>query len=238
VQTNTPVFKAQGLTKHYGRLTALNGFDLVVNKGNFVAIFGANGAGKTTFLKIAAMLMAPSGGTFYINGTPIKEADNNARKLIGFIAHATYQYHNLTAWENLKFFGGMYDIPDLDDRINIQLEAVGLSKRGDDLVGGFSRGMQQRLSIARAFLHDPSILLLDEPYTGLDKNASDMLNNLLISFNNSERAGIMTTHNLDQGYDIATHVAILHRGKIMFFSETKNISKEEFSKTYSKIVNK
>lgn len=236
MQTNIPVFQAQKLTKQYGRLTALNGIDLVVNKGDFITIFGANGAGKTTFLKIAAMLMAPSDGTLLFNGKLIKEADNNARKLIGFIAHDTYQYHNLTARENLRFYGGMYDIRDLDKQINIRLEAVGLLKRGDDLVGGFSRGMKQRLSIARAFLHNPSILLLDEPYTGLDKNASEMLNSLLSSFNNSERAGIMTTHNLDQGYDIATHVAILHRGKIMYFNKTKNISKNDFSKTYSEIV--
>lgn len=236
MQKDIPVFKAQGLIKRFGRLTALNGIDLEVHRGDFVALFGANGAGKTTFLKIASMLMSLSEGELFFNGKPIKDSDDKARNMIGFIAHSTFHYNNLTARENLRFYGGMYDIQDIEEKITKQLESVGLLHRADDLAGGFSRGMLQRLSIARAFLHDPSILLLDEPYTGLDKSASEMLNGLLSSYNTADRAGIMTTHNLDQGYDIATHVGILHKGKIQYFARTSDISKEEFSNKYSEIV--
>ncbi|MFC1553789.1 heme ABC exporter ATP-binding protein CcmA [candidate division KSB1 bacterium] len=236
MNNTTQVFEAKELVKRYGRLSALKGINLTVNKGDFVSIFGPNGAGKTTFLKIGAMLMSPTSGDLLFNGVNIRKVGDQARKEIGYIAHNTFLYNNLTAEENLRFFGKMYSLPDLDDLIEDKLNAVGLSDRKNDIVSGFSRGMQQRLTIARAFLHDPSILLLDEPYTGLDKSASEILNGLLRLFNNTEKAGLMTTHNLDQGYDLATHLVILHKGKIQFSALKKDISKIEFSEKYSEIV--
>jgi heme exporter protein A len=236
VQNSRPVVEARELYKKFGRFTALNNINFTVNKGDFVTIFGPNGAGKTTFLNIAAMVMAPSEGTLLYDGQPANTIDCAARKNIGFISHSTYLYHNLTARENLRFYGKLYGINGLESRIDHQLDAVGLSDRADDESGKFSRGMQQRLTIARAFLHDPAIVLLDEPYTGLDKNASEMLNNVIMTYNSPERAGIMTTHNIEQGYDIATHVAIIRRGKLRYFAATKDISRSEMSTIYSAIV--
>ncbi len=236
MQTSRPVFEARELYKRFGRFTALNNINITVNKGDFVTILGPNGAGKTTFLKIAAMVMAPSKGTLYYDGRPRNKIDSAVRKSIGFISHSTYLYHNLTARENLRFYGKLYGINGLEDRIDRQLDTVGLSDRADDEAGKFSRGMQQRLTIARAFLHDPAIVLLDEPYTGLDKNASEMLNNVIATYNSPERAGIMTTHNIEQGYEIATHMAIIRRGELRYFASTKDISSSEVSSVYSAIV--
>ncbi len=236
MQTSIPVLKAQSLIKRFGRFSALKDFNLTINKGDFVTILGPNGAGKTTFLKIAAMVMAPSEGTLFYNDQPVNKVDDAIRKQIGFISHHTYLYHNLTARENLMFFGKLYNVPDLMSRIDVQLEIVGLSERADDEVGKFSRGMQQRLTIGRAFLHNPSLVLLDEPYTGLDKNASEILNAMIQAYSSPERAGIMTTHNIEQGYDIATHVAIIRKGELKYFSSTYEISKQELSDRYSEIV--
>ena len=207
-----------------------------VHEGDFIVIFGPNGAGKTTFLKIAAMLTAPTEGSLFFRGKNIRDAGSNPRSELGFITHSTFLYQNLTARENLRFYGRMYNLKNLDEQINAKLEAVGLLSRADDMVRGFSHGMQRRLTITRALLHNPFILLLDEPYTGLDRGASEILNNLLRSFNAAGRAGLITAHNLDQGYDIATHVAVLHKGQIQFLTNTNNITKEEFSEKYSEII--
>ena len=236
MQTSNPVLRAQSLIKRFGRFSALKDLNLTINKGDFVTILGPNGAGKTTFLKIAAMVMVPSEGTLFYNDQPVNKVNDAIRKQIGFISHDTYLYHNLTARENLMFFGKLYDVPDLMSRIDKQLEIVGLSERADDEVGKFSRGMQQRLTIARAFLHDPSLVLLDEPYTGLDKNASEILNAMIQAYSSAERAGIMTTHNIEQGYAIATHVAIIRKGELKYFSAAHEISKQELSDRYSEIV--
>ena len=130
----------------------------------------------------------------------------------------------------------MYGIDNLDMRVNESLDAVGLSRRADDVIAGYSRGMQQRLTIARAFLHKPTLLLLDEPYTGLDTYASEILNRLLISFKTPGCAGILTTHNIDQGFDIATHVIILHRSRIHYYSPTGEIAKDDFKRKYLEVV--
>ncbi len=230
------VFEAKNIVKRFGRSTALRGINLQVAEGDFISIFGANGVGKTTFLKISAKLLSPSEGEIFFKGKNINEAGNAARKEIGFIAHDTFLYRSLTARENLRFYGRMYQTPELDSVIDSTLKSVGLYERGDDLITGFSRGMQQRLTIARAFLHNPTILLLDEPYTGLDRAASEILNGLIKSFYSSKNAGIMTTHNLDQGYDIASHVVVMNKGKVEFISATKDISKKDFGEIYMKIV--
>jgi len=236
VQSSQFLFEARKITKRFGHFSALYSIDMQLRAGDFVTIFGANGAGKTTFLKIAATLMHPTEGTIYFHGKSIRDNGLSARSQIGYIAHNTFLYKNLTARENLRFYGKMYSCDGLDQLIEEKLDSVGLLKRADDPVRSFSRGMQQRLTIARAFLHNPSILLLDEPYTGLDAAASEILNHLLTGLNTEKCAWIMTTHNIDQGFDIATHVAILHKGRLKFFQSTGRIPKEEFKTKYLEIV--
>lgn len=240
MEPDKTVFEAKNIVKRFGRTTVLKGINLKINAGDFITLFGANGAGKTTFLRISSMLLSSTEGEIFYKNKNIKEAGNEARKNIGFIAHNTFLYNNLSARENLRFYGKMFNMDNhetkLENIIEGKLKAVGLFERADDLVHGFSRGMMQRLTIARAFLHDPAVMFFDEPYTGLDRGASEILNNLIRSFYGSNNAGIMTTHNLEQGYDIATHVAIMNKGKIEFMAPTTEISKIDFAGKYMELV--
>lgn len=208
--------QSEDIRKTFGHFTALNGITLNVNCGEFLALFGRNGAGKTTFLKVAATLMRPTNGKLRVGGVDIREEPEAARRQIGFLSHNTYLYRDLNAVENLRFFARLYQVADADARIAQLLDRVGLKRRVRDPVRSFSRGLNQRLGIARVMLHDPSLILLDEPYTGLDANAVDMLNTMLDDAVRAGKTIILTTHDLEQGLRSATRVAIIDRGKIVF----------------------
>ena len=193
-----------------------------IKRGEFLALFGRNGAGKTTFLKIAATLVRHTSGKLRIEGIDIREEPENARRHIGFLSHNTYLYRDLTPVENLRFFARLYGVTDSDERIQSLLDRVGLRHRASDPVRAFSRGLHQRLGIARVMLHDPSVILLDEPYTGLDANAVEILNQILDQAAASGRTIILTTHDLEQGLRGATRAAIIDRGKIVFEGNSKD----------------
>ena len=152
------------------------------------------------------------------------------------IAHQTFLYDNLTAAENLRFYGRLYDVADLAERIERSLVEVGLEQRRNDRVRTFSRGMQQRLSIARAMLHEPAILLLDEPYTGLDQHASEMLSEWLKRLRSSDRTTLMVTHDLERGIDMADAVAVLANGRLIYEEARQNIVAGTFRQTYYALV--
>ncbi|HLB28407.1 MAG TPA: ABC transporter ATP-binding protein, partial [Dehalococcoidales bacterium] len=167
--------KAEGLTKAFGSRLTLRGIDLQINPGESAVIFGPNGAGKTTLLKVLATIMNPSSGKVFIDGLDAKARAEEARRRIGIVTHHTFLYGNLTAYENLDFYGRLYDVPARQERIKELVEMVGMTARLHHRVATFSRGMQQRISIARSLLHRPSIMLLDEAETGLDRQATAML---------------------------------------------------------------
>ena len=175
------IVSIKSLSKAFGSHRVLKNIDLDIKKGKFITIFGPNGAGKTTLMKIMSTLVEPSGGSIVIDGFNVKDDPVEIRKRIGSISHETYLYGELTAEENLRFFGRMYgmDKNHLDARVDELIEQVGLEYRSNNRVGTFSRGMKQRLSIARALIHKPSILFLDEPYTGLDQHASSTFESVL-----------------------------------------------------------
>src|SRR5204862_6999530 len=206
---------------------ALSGVTLGVKRGEFVAFFGRNGAGKTTFLKVAATLMRPTHGGLRIEGIDIRKDPEEARRRMGFLSHNTFVYRDLSALENLKFFCRLYGVEDSDDRLLGILDRVGLRKRAGDPVRAFSRGLQQRVGIARAMLHDPSLILLDEPYTGLDANASATLNELLDSAVASGKTVILTTHDVDQGLRGATRAVIVDRGTVVHDSKASDPAARE-----------
>jgi heme exporter protein A len=220
------------LTKSFGNFKALRGINLKLEKGQFLTIFGPNGAGKTTLIKILSTLMKPTSGVIKIAGLDPREDGESVRKQIGVISHSTYLYPNLTAYENLKFYGKMYDLQNLTATIERVLEDVGLKDRMHDLVRTYSRGMQQRLSIARAILHDPAVMFLDEPYTGLDLHAAEMLRDLLQTIHTRERTVIMTTHSISQGLEVSDMVGILVRGKLVYLEPIWKIDTQDFGKTY------
>lgn len=224
------------MTKAFGHHHALRQISFEVRRGEFLTIFGPNGAGKTTLIRILSTMTPPSGGDVSIDGFSLADDANKIRNRLGVIAHQTYLYETLTAAENLRFYGRLYDLPDLNNRIEKLLAEVGLRARQNDLVRTFSRGMQQRLSIARALLHDPSLLLLDEPYTGLDQHASEMLSGWLARLRDNARTILMVTHDLERGLDLADRVAILVKGKIVFSKASSDIDKSKFQKTYYEFV--
>jgi heme exporter protein A len=179
-----------------------------------VGLLGPNGAGKTTFLRILASLARPSMGSVDIAGYSLPNQAAAVRARLGVVSHLPLLYNDLTAEENLIFYARMYGIPKYDVRITEVLEMVGLEARRHDLVRTFSRGMQQRLAIGRAVLHDPDVMLFDEPYTGLDQDASSMLDGVLQTVAGQGRTVVMTSHDLARAEDLATRFDILSRGVI------------------------
>jgi heme exporter protein A len=214
------------LVKRFGLKTVLRGLDFEVQPGEFVALLGPNGAGKTTFLRILASLSRPSLGQVSIAGYQLPNQAAQVRARLGVVSHLPLLYGDLTAEENLRFYARMYNIPNIEVRITEVLEMVGLDARRRDLVRTFSRGMQQRLAIGRAVLHDPDVVLFDEPYTGLDQDASSMLDDVLKTVAAKGRTVVMTSHDLARAEDLATRFDILSRGVI-----SASASHEELKKT-------
>ena len=213
------------LVKRFGLKTVLRGVDFEVQPGEFVALLGPNGAGKTTFLRILASLSRPSLGEVKVAGYRLPNEAAAVRARLGVVSHLPLLYGDLTAEENLRFYGRMYNIGNLEARLTEVLEMVGLETRRRDLVRTFSRGMQQRLAIGRAVLHDPDVMLFDEPYTGLDQDASSMLDEVLKTVAAAGRTVVMTSHDLARAEDLATRFDILSRG-VISATATKNDLKQ------------
>jgi heme exporter protein A len=208
------MIEVNGLVKAFGLKAVLRGLDFQVDEGEFVALLGPNGAGKTTFIRILACLSRPSGGEVLIDGLHLPDEAGAVRRRLGVVAHQSLLYGDLTAEENLRFFARMYGLDGVGTRITDVLKIVGLTLARRELVRTFSRGMQQRLSIARALLHDPSLLLFDEPFTGLDQDASAMLDRLLSEIASQGRTVVMTSHDLERSARLASRIDILSKGKI------------------------
>lgn len=208
------MIEVRSLVKRFGPKTVLRGLNFSVAQGEFVALLGPNGAGKTTFLRILSSLSRQSLGEVKIAGYALPHQAAAVRRRLGIVSHLPLLYGDLSAEENLKFYGRMYGVPTLDARIQEVLALVGLSSRRRDLVRTFSRGMQQRLAIGRAILHDPDVLLLDEPHTGLDQDACTMLDDVLRQVAVRGRTVVMTSHDLARAQELASRFDILTRGRI------------------------
>jgi heme exporter protein A len=208
------MIKVRKLIKRFGLKTVLRGLDFHVEQGEFVALLGPNGAGKTTFLRILASLSRPSMGGVSIAGYRLPDQASAVRRRLGVVSHQPLLYGDLTAEENLRFYGRMYGVRNLNLRVKEVLELVGLTARRRDLVRTFSRGMQQRLAIGRAVLHDPDVMLFDEPHTGLDQDASAMLDKVLREVAARGRTVVMTSHDLARAADLASRFDILSRGAV------------------------
>ena len=223
------------ITKNFGSMTVLDNVNFSVESGEFLTIVGPNGAGKTTLIKIMATLVNATAGTVEIGGFNVKKSPEKVRGIIGVISHNTYLYNELTAGENLKFFGKMYAIPEIDRRVDEVLGETGLADRKHDRVGTFSRGMKQRLSIARAILHNPAVLLLDEPYTGLDQQASASLESVLDSLTGSGITTIMISHDLKRGLALADQVMIMASGTVTYHAPAAEVADvAEFQALYER----
>jgi heme exporter protein A len=206
--------ETKALTKSFDERPVLRGVNLRIESGERVALLGPNGAGKTTLIKILSTIMYPTSGKVMVGGLDVRENAEEVRRRIGVVSHNTYLYNNLTAFENLDFYRRLYDVP--IQRIDEVAEMVGMKLRLHDRVNTLSRGMQQRFSIARALLHKPGIMLLDEPETGLDQQAISLLWEIFRSDKEGKRTLVLTTHNLERGLELAERFLILSGGKIVY----------------------
>jgi len=230
------MIEVRKLVKRFGLKTVLRGLDFQVQPGEFVALLGPNGAGKTTFLRILASLSRPSMGEVRIAGHSLPAQAAAVRRRLGVVSHLPLLYGDLTAEENLRFFGRMYAVPDLPGRIGEVLDLVGLAARRRDLVRTFSRGMQQRLAIGRAVLHDPDVMLFDEPHTGLDQDASSMLDGVLREVAARGRTVVMTSHDLARAGDLASRFDILSRGGIAASVQSSEIEPNRLLEFYRETI--
>jgi heme exporter protein A len=209
------MIEVRGLVKHFGMKPVLRGVEFSAVRGEFVAMVGPNGAGKTTFLRILASLSKPNMGEVRVAGCILPAQASAVRRRLGVVSHQSLLYGDLTAVENLRFYGRMYSLDDLNNRIEQVLEMVGLLARKRDLVRQYSRGMQQRLAIGRAMLHDPDLLLFDEPHTGLDQEAAEMLDSMLTAVAACGKTIVMTSHDLARAATLGSRVDVLSKGVIV-----------------------
>jgi heme ABC exporter ATP-binding subunit CcmA len=208
---------AEGVWKFYGDFPALRDISLDVEPGTCLALLGRNGAGKTTFLRILAGLSTPSRGRVNVLGQASRNQET--RRRIGVLGHGIAVYEEFSAFENLRLFAGLYGMPDPRKTALEWLERTGLERVKDGPVREFSRGMRQRLAVARAFLHEPAVLLLDEPFTALDDRAIAVLQELLARARSERRTIVLSTHQLREALELATHVALINRGRLAFTGE-------------------
>jgi heme ABC exporter ATP-binding subunit CcmA len=224
------------LVKRFGMKAVLRGLDFEVQPGEFVALLGPNGAGKTTFLRILASLSRPSLGDVRVSGYQLPKEAAQVRARLGVVSHLPLLYGDLSADENLRFYGRMYNLANLEARITEVLEMIGLENRRRDLVRTFSRGMQQRLAIGRAVLHDPEVMLFDEPYTGLDQDASSMLDGVLKTVAAQGRTVVMTSHDLARAEELATRFDVLSRGMIVASTNSQQLKQSNLLTFYKQAL--
>ena len=204
------------VSRFFGDLVALKDVSFRVTPGESVLLFGPNGAGKTTLLRTLAALSRPSEGQVRFGGANLYRDPQTAKAAIGFVSHATFLYGELTARENLRFTGKLFGLQNVEEKIELALELFAVSDRGNEPVRQLSRGLQQRVSLARAFLHDPDYLLLDEPFTGLDTRATGNLQTILSRLPEQGKALVFSAHDFERGAAIARRLVALDRGSVRY----------------------
>lgn len=208
------MLEIKNLSKTIADRLILKNVSLLVERGEMVAVVGPNGAGKSTFFKCTVGLLAPSGGQIFLNGQELKKNSIEAKQKIGFLGHESFLYSTLTPLENLLFYGKLYKVKNVKERANELLKVVGLHLFKDLPIRSFSRGMIQRLAIARVLLPDPDVLMLDEPHTGLDQEAIQLLNEIIMEKKESGTAIILISHDFEQVVNLSDKVCILKKGRI------------------------
>ena len=228
--------EAKGLTKRYGSHIALDNVDLSVGCNERLAILGPNGSGKTTLIAVLSTIMRASAGAIRIMGWDSENASNEVRRHVGVVAHRTYLYEELSARENLLFYGRLYGVPNLAQRVDALLKLVDIFPRRHDQVANLSRGMQQRVALARALVHDPDVLLLDEPDTGLDQEHLDLLTSLVQGRAIPARTVILTTHNLDRALALCNRVTVLAQGRLVYHAESSTLDHTALHNAYRRLA--
>jgi len=226
-----PIVEVAELTRAFGTRRALAGVTFSLGRGECLALFGPNGAGKTTLLRVLAGLLRPSSGSARVSGIQLP-GGALARSRVGLISHRTMLYEALSPRENVSFAARLYGVRDVNARVEDSLRRMSMLERGDAPVRSLSRGMQQGVSIARAMVHTPQLVLADEPYSGLDDGGARALTSLLGELRSAGTAIIVVTHNLAEGLSLATHAAVMQRGRFVRYDPADRIDATAYSTTY------
>jgi heme exporter protein A len=234
-RTDLPIVEVADLVRSFGSRKAVAGVTFSLAPGDCLAVFGPNGAGKTTLLRLLAGLLKPSSGSARLAGIPLP-GGNLARSRVGLISHHTMLYEALSARENVSFAARLYGIRDPRTRVDDSLRRMAMLERADAPVRLLSRGMQQRVSIARAMVHSPRVVLADEPYSGLDDSGARSLTTLLRELRSAGTAIIIVTHNLAEGLSLATHAAVMQRGRFVRYDPSAEIDPASYAATYREAV--
>ena len=234
-QAGSIAIQVDDVSKTFGTRRAVDNVSFDLPAGAFLSIFGPNGAGKTTLLRMLATLARPSDGSIAISGIDTREDPDSVRARIGMISHAPMLYPDLSAYENLMFYAQLYGVPNVDARVLDLLGQVGMAHRRLDPVRTFSRGMTQRVAIARALVHDPDVVLLDEPYSGLDPHAVEIFDELIGTVR-ADRTFVMVSHDLKKGFDMCTHVLVMARGRVVLFAPKDEVDFDKFAQLYRDTV--
>jgi heme exporter protein A len=229
------IVATENLTKDFGRRRAVDGVTISVGAGEALALYGPNGAGKTTLLRMLGGLLRPTSGKARIGDANLP-AGPEVRRSIGVISHYSLLYDALTARENVEFAARLYHVPDFRAQAMHSLEQMKIADRADTPVRALSRGMRQRVSVARAIVHKPAVVLADEPFTGLDVVGARALSELLVDLRRAGAVLILVTHNVEEGLSLATHAAVMNRGRVQRFKRRSEIDAATFAKEYQEIV--
>ncbi|MEP6905681.1 MAG: heme ABC exporter ATP-binding protein CcmA [Gemmatimonadales bacterium] len=229
------VVEAESLIRAFGDRRAVDGVSLHVHSGETLALFGPNGAGKTTLLRLLGGLLKPGGGSARVGGETVP-GGASVRRQVGLVSHRTLLYDALTARENVEFFARLYHVTSPREAATRALERMKIADRADTPVRALSRGMKQRVSVARATVHDPTVILADEPFTGLDASGARALSALLGDLRESGAAVVLVTHNIEEGLSLATHAAIMHRGRLVRTDARSEIDSAEYAASYRELV--
>jgi len=209
-----PAIRAEGLSRRFGVVTALNQLSLTVEAGESVAVFGPNGAGKTTFLRLCSTLLRPSSGRIALYGVDLARGTSSVRRRLGVLSHQSFLYPDLTPTENLEFYARMYGVAEAAERVAELIARTGLGGWAHRPVRTLSRGLEQRCALARALLHRPELLLLDEPFSGLDVEAGQQIEALLGEERSRGVTLVLTTHDLERGFALCQRGVVLRRGEL------------------------
>ncbi len=233
---HSPIIEIHNLKKSYAFKPVLRRIDLTLLRGQRMAVLGSNGAGKTTLLRILACLEKPDSGIVKIAGLDLTHNPQHIRQLTGLVAHQPYLYEELTVLENLLFFGRMYNVARAQERAMDLLQHVGLERRIQERVSSLSRGQVQRLAWARALLHDPRLLLLDEPETGLDQSGNALIDALFTEYHTRGGSVLFTTHSLERALHMSEQIVLLNGGRIVFQQESASLTLDELQQVYRQVV--
>lgn len=224
------------ISKTYGSKNVLRDISVRIPRGEFVAVLGPNGAGKSTLLKILALISKPDSGQVIIGDQSLLHTPSELKRKIGIISHSSFLYPELTAYENLQFYGQLYGMDNLEAQIIAVIKKVGLLLALNEQVFTFSRGMLQRLSIARALIHNPEVILLDEPFTGLDQHGISLLQGVLSGLKSNHKTILMVTHSFEDGMNDVDRILILNKGQIAADFPTENLLSEDLKRIYHEKV--